>query len=76
MLASAGWSAIGYTTYELTVTVERDALFDDAQLAYLGVPDHHLGSARSAVDQHLAGLRGGDGRYQAPLAFQVFTASG
>jgi SAM-dependent methyltransferase len=74
VLAAAGWSEIVRTGYERTVTVDRDAIVDDAQLTFLGVPDRHLEGAREVVERHLSDLRRGDGRYDAPLAFQIFTA--
>ncbi len=76
VLAAAGWSTIARTPYELTVPVERDAIVDDAQLGFLGVADRQMDEARGAVEHHLAGLRREDGRYDAALAFQIFTASG
>jgi SAM-dependent methyltransferase len=74
ILEQAGWSAIERTAYERTVAVQRDAIVDDAQLTFLGVPDDQLAEARAAVDAHLAPLRRDDDHYNAPLAFQVFTA--
>lgn len=75
VLTAAGWSTIERASYHQTVTVEPDALEDDdAYLRYLGVVDDRLAEARAASERHLAQLRRSDGRYDAPLAFQVFTA--
>jgi SAM-dependent methyltransferase len=75
LLIAAGWSAVERTPYRQTVTVERQALLDDdAYLSYYGVADDRLAEARAACQRHLAPLRRTDGRYDAPLAFQVFTA--
>jgi len=75
ILANAGWSAIERTPYRQTVTVDPEVLVeDDAYLRYLGVADDRLAEARAARDDHLAPLQRTDGRYDAPLAFQVFTA--
>ena len=74
ILAAAGWSKIVRTGYERTVTVDRDAIVDDGQLTFLGVSDRDFGAAREAVELHLRDLRRDDGRYDAPLAFQIFTA--
>jgi SAM-dependent methyltransferase len=75
VLAASGWSAIERTSYRQTVTVGRDALLDDdACLRYYGVADDRLAEARAACERHLAPLRRADGRYDARLAFQVFTA--
>ena len=47
---------------------------DDDYLRFLGVAGNQLAEARAALEGHLAPLRRHDGRYDAPLAFQVFTA--
>jgi SAM-dependent methyltransferase len=75
ILATAGWSAIERTAHERTATVDADAIVDDGQLTFLGVSDHDFDVARTAVNDHLADLQRDDGRYNAPLAFQVFTAA-
>ncbi len=75
VLAGSGWSAIEVTPYRQTVTVEPDVLLDDdSYLRYLGVAHDDLAEARAACERHLAPLRRSDGRYDAPLAFQVFAA--
>jgi SAM-dependent methyltransferase len=75
VLHAAGWSAIDRTAYRQTVIVERQALLDDdGCLGYYGVADDRLAEARRACERHLAPLLRSDGRYDAPLAFQVFTA--
>ena len=75
VLNAAGWSAVERTPYRQTTTLEPNVLEDDeTYLHYLGVPDDRLAEARAACEQHLSGLRRSDGRYDAPLAFQVFTA--
>ena len=75
VLAAAGWSAIERAPYRQTVTVEPEVLVDDdVYLRYLGVADDRLAEARAVCEGHLAPLRRSDGRYDAPLAFHVFTA--
>ncbi len=75
ILAAAGWSAVERTPYRKTVTVEPEVLVDaDSYLRFLGIADDQLAEARAACEAHLAPLRRTDGRYDAPLAFQVFTA--
>jgi SAM-dependent methyltransferase len=75
ILAGAGWSAIERTPHRKTATVEAEVLVDaDSYLRFLGIADDRLPEARAACEAHLAPLRRADGRYDAPLAFQVFTA--
>jgi SAM-dependent methyltransferase len=75
VLAAAGWSGIECTPYRQTLTVEPEVLVDDdAYLRFLGVADHSLTEARAVYERNLTPLRRDDGRYDAPLAFQVFTA--
>jgi len=75
ILGASGWKAVERAPYERTVNVDRAAIVDDGQLAFLGVSEESLPAARQAVDAHLARLRSGDGRIDAPLAFQIFTAT-
>jgi SAM-dependent methyltransferase len=75
VLTASGWSDVAPDPRELLVEVDREAIVDDGQLTFLGVPDASFEMARQAVEQHLARLEGGDGRIQAPLAFQIFTAT-
>jgi SAM-dependent methyltransferase len=75
ILAAAGWSDVDRTPYRQTVTLEPEVLLDsDEYLSYLGVADDRLAEARAVSEEHLAPLRRNDGRFDAPLAFQVFTA--
>jgi SAM-dependent methyltransferase len=75
ILAAAGWSAVERTAHRKTATVDYEVLVDaDSYLRFLGVADDRLPEARAACEAHLAPLRRTDGRYDAPLAFQVFTA--
>ncbi len=75
ILAAAGWSAVERTPHRKIATVEYDVLVDeDSYLRFLGVAADQLPEARAACEAHLAPLRRTDGRYDAPLAFQVFTA--
>jgi SAM-dependent methyltransferase len=75
ILAAAGWSTVEHALHDLVVGVEAEAIVDDGQLTFLGVPEESFERARRAVDEHLQRLTGSDGRIEAPLAFQVFTAS-
>jgi SAM-dependent methyltransferase len=75
ILAAAGWKAVEHTPYDRVVSVEREAIFDDGQLMFLGVPEEAFEDARRDVAEHLERLSGSDGRVEAPLAFQIFTAA-
>ena len=74
VLADSGWSEVDRTTHRVQAVVTEDAMVDDGQLVFLGVADDSLADARRAVDAYLAPLRRPDGRMNAPLAFQIFTA--
>ncbi len=75
VLVHAGWREIERESFEVTVAVERDAIFDDGQLRFLGVTDDRIDEARAAVEDHLARMKRPDGRYGAPLAIQIFVAT-
>lgn len=74
LLNAAGWSAIHREPYDVNATVARDAIVDDDQLAFLGVPAEQRAEAMAAVSEHLGQFELPDGRYLAPLAIQIFTA--
>ena len=74
-LAGAGWTSIVRNPYELVAVVDRDAIVDDGQLGLEGVPEDAFATqARRAVEHQLRPLQTADGRIQAPLAVQIFTA--
>jgi SAM-dependent methyltransferase len=75
LLASAGWTGTHRTPCELTANVDPDAIVDDGQLTFLGVPDGSFDQARRAVDEHLDQLRAAGGRIDAPLSMHIFTAT-
>jgi hypothetical protein len=58
----------------LIVTVDRDAIVDDEALGFLGVPADALDAAHEAIERQHAPIARDDGRIDAPLAFQIFTA--
>lgn len=75
VLTEAGWSQVSWTPYSQLATVAHEVLADtDAYLSYLGVTPDRLAEARAASQQQLHPLLREDGRYDAPLAYQVFTA--
>jgi SAM-dependent methyltransferase len=75
ILASAGWKNVERVPHELVVTVDRAAIVDDGQLTFLGVQEASFEKARRAVDEHLERLTRSDGRIEAPLSFQIFSAT-
>lgn len=75
ILIATGWGDIDHSGHDVVVSVDREAIVDDAQLSFLGVPAAAVEEARRVVDEHLDRLRGRDGRLDAPLSFQVFTAT-
>jgi SAM-dependent methyltransferase len=75
ILGAAGWQMVERIPYDIVVSVERDAIVDDGQLTFLGVPEELFDEARQVVDEYLESLCGSDGCIEAPLAFQIFTAT-
>ena len=65
ILTASGWSDVEHDPRGLRVELAREAIVDDGQLTFLGVPDASLEKAREAVEQHLARLEGADGRIEA-----------
>lgn len=73
-LEAAGFEEVQVAGHEHALEATEDLVMDDAQLAFLGVPEGAVPAARTAIDAHLAPLRSGPGRLRIPLAFQVVTA--
>jgi SAM-dependent methyltransferase len=75
VLTAAGWSRVSRTPYQQLATVAHEVLQDtDAYLSYLGVAPDRVAEARAASQQQLRPLPRQDGQYDAPLAYQAFTA--
>jgi len=75
ILRASGWREVSSSSHELVVAVEREAIVDEEALGFFGVPADSLEAASQAIERQLAPLTREDGRIDAPLAFQVFTAS-
>ena len=75
ILESAGFANVRCTTHDLTPDVPQDAVIDDAQLRFIGVPDDKMAAASAAVAKHLAQFATGPGLVKVPLAFQIFQAT-
>ncbi|MHB1808717.1 MAG: class I SAM-dependent methyltransferase [Solirubrobacteraceae bacterium] len=74
LLETSGWNHVSGTQHELIVTVDRDTLVDDEMLGFLNVPERSFSAAWDAIERQLAPIARDDGRIDAPLAFQIFTA--
>jgi SAM-dependent methyltransferase len=75
ILEASGWREVDITPHELVVTVDRDAIVDDEALGFFGVPEDAVGAAGEAIERRLAPITREDGRIDAPLAFQIVTAT-
>jgi len=75
ILANAGFGKLAVVKHEREIEVPMDALFDDAQLMFMGVPAERMVEARKAVDTYLAQFRLPSGLYRFPLAFQIVSAA-
>ncbi|HKX07315.1 MAG TPA: class I SAM-dependent methyltransferase [Stellaceae bacterium] len=74
ILQAAGFTEIAVALHEYPVEGPENAIIDDAQLSFLGVPPEKMAQARAAVDQHMARFRLPSGVCRFPLAVQIFTA--
>jgi SAM-dependent methyltransferase len=75
LLEGAGFHDVSRTALDLVANVGPDAIVDEEQLAFLGVPEELLPAAREAVAEHLRQFERPDGRYDAPIAVQIFLAT-
>jgi SAM-dependent methyltransferase len=75
LLEAAGFHDVSRTALDLVANVGPDAIVDEDQLVFLGVPEALLPAAREAVAEHLAQFERPDGRYDAPIAVQIFLAT-
>lgn len=73
LLHTSGWKDGGCSEYGATVVVERAVLIADVG-AITGVAESDRTGALRAMESRLDPFLRDDGRYEVPLAFQVFTA--
>jgi len=73
ILESSGWSQIQRIPYARNQIVERAALVDDANALASIDESQRPGAARALKDQ-LSRFDQGNGRFEIPLAFQIFLA--
>ena len=74
ILQAAGFAGIALALHEYPVEAPEDAIIDDAQLSFLGVPPEKMAQGRAAVHQNMARFRITSGLCRFPLAVQIFTA--
>jgi SAM-dependent methyltransferase len=75
ILEASGWREVTGTPHDVVVTIDRETIVDDEALEFSGVPVESFGAAWEAIERRLAPITRDDGRIDAPLAFQVFTAT-
>ena len=75
ILEASGWREVNGSSHDLVVTVDRDVIVDDEALGFFGIPADSFGAAWAAIERRLAPITRDDGRIDAPLAFQIFTAT-
>ncbi len=63
------------TPHEIEVEAPEDSIVDEAQLAFMGVPEEKLSAAKVAVHEHMQRFRIDAQLSRFPLAFQIFQAS-
>jgi SAM-dependent methyltransferase len=75
ILEASGWRDIRGSRHEMVVTVDRATIVDDEALGFFGVPEDSFAAAWEAIEHQLSPITREDGRIDAPLAFQIFTAT-
>jgi SAM-dependent methyltransferase len=75
ILEAAGFVDIRRSAHDLLPEIPQDAVVDDAQLTFLGVPPDRMDAATAAVNAHLATFQSRPGWAKLPLAFQIFQAT-
>jgi SAM-dependent methyltransferase len=74
MLEAAGFADVGIADHDYEIQGPEDAVVDDGQLVFMGVPTEKMQEARDAVDKLMAPLRLPSGLCRFPLAVQIATA--
>ncbi len=74
ILQAAGFADIAVAFHEYEIEAPENAIVDDAQLVFIGVPPERMPQARAAVDKHMTQFRLPSGLCRYPLAVQIFTA--
>ena len=74
ILEGVGFDGVSIASHLITIDAPENALVDDAQLSFNGVPADKMDVARWAIDRHMVAFRLPSGLCRFPLAVQVFTA--
>jgi SAM-dependent methyltransferase len=74
LLGEAGWVGVEVEAISSSAVVARAAIADDAQAAFMGVPDTQLEAARGAMDAQLAPFELDDGRLEVPISYYVVSS--
>jgi SAM-dependent methyltransferase len=75
ILEASGWRDVASVEHKLVVTVERDTIVDDEALRFFGVSADSFAAAWEAIERELQPITREDGRIDAPLSFQIVTAT-
>ena len=75
ILEAAGFTEVHRTARDLVAELPHDALVDESQLRFMGVPPEKMAAATAAVNDHLAQFQTSPGMAKFPLAFQIFQAT-
>jgi SAM-dependent methyltransferase len=74
ILEGAGWSDVSVDAHDGTVVVDREAIAEHGQPAFMGVAEANLAEATEAIDRHASKFERPDGRLEVPVAFFVVSA--
>jgi SAM-dependent methyltransferase len=75
ILEASGWHDVMSIRHDLVVTIERNTIVDDEALGFFGVPADSFPAAWEAIERQLRPITRDDGLIDAPLAFQIVTAT-
>lgn len=74
LLGEAGFVGVDVAVHRTMIDVPEGAVYDEAELEFLGVPPERTAEARELVETHLARFRTDSGSSRFPLAYQIVTA--
>jgi SAM-dependent methyltransferase len=74
ILEASGWSDVRIDEHRSTAVVDRVAIADEGQPAFMGVAPEDLDEAHAAIDRHVSRFELPDGRLDVPIAYYVVSA--